>query len=328
MRFKFLLIFCLFLYPISEISANTASCSYAKSDIFIFFIKNPGYKCEFNFNSKTYESVTEIDGDHERRKADGNVNILLSYQSSKMREFSSVFCEKFSNIEAIKLENVKIKSFDDNSLQNCQSLRLLHLNNNEIQEIPERLLSENPELSEIEIGSNQIESLAPDTFEMQEKLKKLFLNNNKIESLPGRIFRNLKNLERLNLNENKIEILDPEWFKELQKLEKLSLNSNKINDLPEGVFSTLKNLQLLEVNNNKLSAIYADSFGVHRALTNVHLSFNNIDAIDPNFVLESPISVVLMEDNKCFNQNVTRRDLVEEDLETCFNNFNEGTFES
>ena len=324
MKFKLFLIYCAFLYPISEISANSAICQYAKSDIFIFFMKNPGYKCEFALDSQTYESVTDIDGDHYRNKADGNVNILLSYSSLKIQEFSSIFCEKFTNLEAIKLENVKIKAIDNDALQNCGSLRLLHLNNNEIRKIPENLLTENLELSEIEIGSNQLESLAPDTFEMQENLKKLFLNKNKIKSLPSGIFRTLHKLERLNLDENEIEILDPEWFKDLEKLQKLSLNGNKIYDLPKGVFSLLKDLQLLEVNSNYLSAIYSDSFGIHRTLTNVHLSFNKIEAIDPNFVANSPISVVLMEDNKCFNENVTRRDLVEDDLEPCFINFNEG----
>ncbi|XP_070504786.1 toll-like receptor Tollo [Chironomus tepperi] len=320
-EFKFLLIFC---GLICEIAANDAVCKYARSDIFVYFIRNQGYKCELKFDTDSYEDVSSITGDHVQNNADGNVNILLSYQSSKISDFTSIFCEKFPNLEAIKLDNVKIKSIDDDSLQNCQHLRLLHLNNNKISLIPKNLLTENAELSEIEIGSNKLRTLDTDTFEMQNNLKKLFLNKNKIETLPSRIFQPLRNLERLNLDGNAIEILDPKWFEPLEKLEKLSLNSNKINDLPEGIFSSLEQLRLLEVTNNRLSAIYADSFGSHRHLTNVHLSFNQIDAIDPDFVDISPMSVLLLEHNVCFNENVTRRDLFEDDLETCFNNFKDG----
>ena len=200
--------------------ASKVTCQYEDSDISIFSMKvYSDYSCEISLEFENFENITEIDGEHEEsEKTDGDVKFLQSYCPSKIYAFTSIFCDKFKNLEAMKIENAEIKQIDQSSLQKCPNLKLIHLNGNEVYEIPEGLLSNNSNLVEIVISSNQIKSFGENTFEKQENLQKLFLHNNKIESLPSGIFKNLKNLKKLNLDDNKIEVLDAEWFSSLNNL--------------------------------------------------------------------------------------------------------------
>ena len=219
MKTQFFLIFCASLTLKSETLANKVTCQYEDIDIFIFSTKLSAYSCEISIDFENYENITEIIGEHdEAEKTDGDLKILQMFCHSKIQALNLVFCDKFKNLEALKFENVEMKEIDQNSLQKCQKLKLLHLSDNFVSQIPEKLLNSNPDLVEIVISSNIIESLGEDTFKMQKNLQKLFLHNNKITSLPSGIFKNLKNLKKLNLDDNQIEILDAEWFDSLDSL--------------------------------------------------------------------------------------------------------------
>lgn len=325
MNLSIFLIFCVILYQRCETSAETATCQYTEKNIIIDFFMYSKYSCELSFNNlKTFDSVTNIEGDHENENTDGNVKILESSSPAVINEFSSTFCEKFPNLEFLKLENVKINSIDEISLQNCQYLKILLLNNNEIREISQRLFSENSELHEIHIISNQLETLHDETFEMQENLKQLILSNNKISFLPSGIFKSLWGLHTLNLDENQIEILDPKWFMKLKSLVKLSLKSNLIYDLPQEIFSNLNNLEVLELNSNHLTVINSNSFPSQGKLLSVYLSFNKIDAIDSKFIHNSPITTLVMENVSCFQSSLVFREEMDVKLEKCYDNFKEG----
>lgn len=325
MNLTILLIICLIVHQKCETHAETATCQYTEKNIIIDMFMYSKYSCELSFNNlKTFDSVTNIDGDHEDGNTDGNVKILESSSPAEINEFSSTFCEKFPNLESLKLENVKINSIDDISLQNCQYLKILSLNNNKIREIPQRLFSENSELLEIAITSNQLDTLHDDTFEMQDNLKNLILSNNKISSLPSGIFKSLWGLHTLNLDENQIEILDPTWFRKLTSLVKLSLKSNFIYDLPQEIFSNLNDLQVLELNSNHLTVINSNSFPSQGSLLTVDLSFNKIDAIDSNFIKNSPITTLVMENVSCFQASLVFRDEMDVKLQNCYDNFKEG----
>lgn len=219
MNLKYFSIFCALLILKSETLANKVTCEYEDSEIFIFSTKLSDYSCALSIEFENYENITQIDGEHEEQeKTDGDVKIFQIFTHSKIQALSSVFCDKFNNLEAMKLENVELKKIDEDSLEKCENLKLFHLNGNEILEIPADLLRKNPNLVEIVISSNQIQSLSQNTFEMQQNLQKLSLHTNKIESLPSGIFRNLKNLKKLNLDDNKIEVLNAEWFDNLNNL--------------------------------------------------------------------------------------------------------------
>ncbi|XP_070504815.1 uncharacterized protein [Chironomus tepperi] len=314
-------IICVLITLISVTSADTATCQYTNKSFKIH--KNPvsKYTCELSLgNPNKFISVTDINGNHNRR-TDNDVKFLILNKNSKLEEFSSIFCTKFPNLEAIKFENVKINEIDAESLQGCENLMLFHLKNNDIHEIPENLFSENQKLVDIMITSNQVTSLEQDTFEMQENLKILNLKNNKINSLPDKIFVALSNLETLVLDNNQLADLNPRWFKELENLSQLSIGSNRITDLPEGVFGNLINLVGLNLESNSLTVIQSSSFPDNTIIKYINLKSNKIDSIDRNFVDNSKLTAILMENNICCKVRITDMKLVNAKLATCYDNY-------
>ncbi|CAH1733739.1 unnamed protein product [Chironomus riparius] len=322
MKVHILIIFCALFILKSETSADNVTCQYEDIDISIFSMKFSAYSCELSLDFENYENITQVIGEHdEAEKTDGVLKILQMFCPSKIQALSSVFCDKFNNLEALILENVEIKEIQQNSLQKCQNLKLLHLNGNEVGQIPENFLLENTNLVEIVISSNKIESLEADTFKTQKNLQKLFLHNNKIESLPGRIFRNLKNLKKLNLDDNQIEVLDAEWFDCLDNLVSLSINSNKVAHLPQNIFANLNNLQMLHMDDNLLTILNSNSFGSRDKLTQICVNSNNISAMDPEIVENSKLTKLRMENNFCFDEIIESRHQMAEKLKLCFDNF-------
>lgn len=318
---KHIFIICVLVIEISIISADTATCQYSQKRIKIHKNQFEEYTCELSVeNPNNFVRVTDVDGDHDEN-SDDDVKFLIFNQNMKLQEFSSIFCERFPNLEAIKIENVVIRSIDAESLQGCPNLKLLHLNNNKIREIPDIFLSENPAMVDLMITKNQLKSLAQDTFEMLENLKVLNLNSNKINALPDKIFVALKYLENLNLDQNQLKNLNPQWFKELENLNRLSINSNGIADLPRGVFSKLVNLELLSLKSNSLTVIHSDSFATRTKIKYIELSSNQIDAIDPEFVQNSNLIGIYMTDNICFHTRSTYKNIIKYVLRNCFTNY-------
>lgn len=318
---KHIFIICVLMIEISIISAETATCQYSQKRIKIHKNQFEEYTCELSVeNPNNFVRVTDIEGDHDEN-SDNDVKFLIFNQNMKLQEFSSIFCEKFQNLEAKKIENVEIRSIDADSLQGCPNLKLLHLISNKIREIPETFLSENLALVELVIIKNQLKTLAPDTLEMLENLKVLNLSSNKINVLPDRIFVALRNLENLNLDQNQLKNLNPEWFKELKNLNLLSINSNGIADLPQGVFSKLVNLELWSIKSNSLTVIHSDSFATRTKIKYIQVSSNQIDAIDPEFVQNSNLHGIYMTDNICFHTKSTNKNIIKTVLRNCFTNY-------
>lgn len=319
---KNLLHFLLILHLNQHIIADTAICEYKSSEISYHITSLEDYTCELVFeDTNDPQTITNLEGDHEDDKDDENVKIFKTSSSAEITKFSSVFCDKFSNLEGIVIEDVQIEELDDDSLQQCTQLKLIKLSNNKIREIPRDFLSENTVLIELEISLNEITTLNEHTFDMQEDLKKLDLSNNQITSLPSFIFDSLVNLEKLNLNGNQIMNLDPRSFFYLRKLNKLSLNSNKISNLPKNVFINLNLLMLLELNSNNLKTIHSDSFGNRRKLTTVYLNSNKIRSIDKRFIAESSIITLEMSRSICFNDVINRRNMIFPLLKKCFDDY-------
>ncbi|KAL7011373.1 hypothetical protein ACKWTF_014242 [Chironomus riparius] len=322
MHIRHILIICVLTTLTSDTKADTATCQYSKNLIKINSEQYNEYTCELSVgNPNNFVTLTDIDGDHIDNNSDDDVKFLIFKPNINLQTFSPIFCERFPNLEAIKIDNSKINKIAAESLQGCPKLKLLHLNNNNLREIPENLFSENTELLEIMITSNQLNSLPQDTFEMQESLKILSLKNNKIKFLPDKIFVALISLKNLNLDQNQLKVLKLQWFKELESLERLSIISNEIADLPEGVFSSLINLETLILRSNLLTVIKSKSFASSTKIKNIELSYNQIDAIDTKFVQNSQIHVIFMHNNICFHTKSSVKSLINTVLANCFKNY-------
>lgn len=323
MNVKILIIFCALSIQIYE--TQSISCKYDVRRTYAYIYNYTHYSCEVQIDAwRDFESFSSIEEGHEDEKTDDDVKYLeLIADNSKLKEFSSLFCDTFQNLEIMKIEKLKIKSIDDDSLQKCEILKRLVFKLNDIRYFPENFLSENAQLIDFEFSFNKIKSIPEDAFEMLENLQILNLKNNQLEYLPDGIFKALSNLQQLCLDENpELDELNPNWFKGLKNIIRLSLNHNNIQYLPEGVFKDLHNLTMLELNQNFLREIHASSFGNRGRLSAVFLNENNIDSIDPKFIQDSAISMLHMVGNHCFAGKIIARDhTMDQSLQRCYRRY-------
>nr|XP_058950660.1 uncharacterized protein LOC131778277 [Pocillopora verrucosa] len=88
----------------------------------------------------------------------------------------------------------------------------LDLSNNQLNDLPKDIFSNNTHLSWLNLGQNKLKKLPQDIFSNYTKLKALLLNNNQLNQLPSGIFSNYTQMELLWLDNNHLKELSPDIF--------------------------------------------------------------------------------------------------------------------
>jgi len=246
---------------IYETEGQTAKCDYG--------VKRNDYQCSLDLRQANYnQQLTRIDGQHGTGHTDADVKRIENYKNHKLKTFSSIFCQKFPNLEIISIYDAELESIDEDSLSNCKNLNKLYLTGNKIRELPENLLIENSKLTLLWAYDNQLTTLPENLFKNQKEIDDLIFNNNQINSLPSKIFHPLSKLKKLLFYNNKLQSINPEWFVNLQNLNWLGIYENPISEIPSKCFAPLRNLEILFLDLNKIKTLNSDSFD---GLQNVHL---------------------------------------------------------
>ncbi|KAL7013191.1 hypothetical protein ACKWTF_015247 [Chironomus riparius] len=258
------------------------------------------YRCDLDTSQSNYnEKLIRIDGQHGTGHSDADVKWIIPYKTRKLRTFSSIFCQKFPNLEVISMIKAELESIDEDSLSNCKNLDHLYLFQNKIREIPENLLIQNLNLTYLRIANNQRTMLPEYLFLNQKKLENLQLSGNQINVLPGNIFRPLVKLEVLQLFKNKLQSINPDWFVNLQNLKWLGLNGNQIVEIPSKCFASLKNLEKLWIYENRIKTLKSDSFDGLQNLQTVALHSNKLSDLPVGvFNHLTNLRVLYLDNNK------------------------------
>jgi len=253
-------IFCAIIWLINQVEAQNVKCDYNYHDFWTDSYRSKDatfYSCYLNIGNSNYnEKLTRIDVQHGTGYTDAHVK-YISNHVDKLKTFSSIFCQKFPNIELFQIANAELESIDEDSLSNCKNLNRLLLDGNKIREIPGNLLIRNLKLTYLWIYNNQLTTLPENLFLNQKELVELYLQQNQINFLPNHIFRPLVKLEVLNLDNNRLQAINPGWFVNLQNLKQLVMAENQISEIPLKCFASLRNLEKLWINNNKLTIIHS-----------------------------------------------------------------------
>ncbi|XP_070493055.1 uncharacterized protein [Chironomus tepperi] len=266
MNVNILIIFCGLLWMQNCADAQSADCDYRILNYWTvgFLSQNKShYSCFLSteLQSSIY-TVTTINGQHEFGYTDDDVTYLYISNGSSINTFSSIYCEKFKNLEVIKADAVY--TIDGNSLEKCENLDVLDLHGVQLNSIPNELLTRNSKLSKIWITDSQVTTLPENLFSSQNNLKVLSLDGNQINFLPSNIFNPLIQLGHLDLSNNKLQSIDSKWFRNLGNLKELYLFENQISSVPDKSFEILTNLEELALNNNRIKFLNSDSFvGLH-----------------------------------------------------------------
>ena len=136
-----------------------------------------------------------------------------------------------STITSLSLGLSNITSLNAGDFEGLTSLRVLLLNNNQLEALPETV------------------------FRGLTSLQVLLLNNNQLTVLPETIFNSLTSLEVLLLNNNQLSTLPVGVFSGLTSLQSLYLDSNRLTVLPDSVFSGLTSLQYLYLSKNAVAPV-------------------------------------------------------------------------
>lgn len=263
-----------------QVTAQTAKCDYLYLWFRVEGIKptnETSYACLLKTNQINFDmDITAIQGQHKGKQSDNSVKHLRISDGNKLKKFSSFFCKKFPNLNALALINSSAEYLDVNSLSNCKNLKLMGVENNKIRSIPENLFHENPKLFKFFMINNQLTTLPQNLFTNQKELEDLRLENNQINFLPNDVFRPLVNLETLQLFNNKLKSINPRWFATLQNLKELRLDGNQITEIPSKCFISLVNLQLLWLFSNRIKTLKSDNFVGLQNLQIFSLKINEI----------------------------------------------------
>ncbi|XP_070501523.1 uncharacterized protein [Chironomus tepperi] len=285
MNVNILIVFCGILWIQSCVGARSADCGYS-----IRYYRTTGYikqnksyySCYLSTKlQSSINTVTTINGQHKSGHTDDDVRFLYISNGSSINTFSSIFCQKFKNLEVVQTYAASINSIDGNSLEKCENLDVLSLKGAQLNSIPNELLTRNSKLSKIWIIDSQVTTLPENLFSSQNKLKLLSLDGNQINFLPSNIFNPLTQLEYLDLHNNKLQSIDSKWFKNLHNVKELFLSENQISVVPDKSFEFLIYLEVLGLAKNRIK-FNSDSFvGLHN-LKELYISNNEISELPQN----------------------------------------------
>jgi Leucine-rich repeat (LRR) protein len=153
-----------------------------------------------------------------------------------------------SNLQVLDLSGaIMLKEFPDDSLQVDSNLKILHLSQTLIPNLPSNFNS----LSKLELldlsGARNLVKLEENCFQHMNKcLRHLDLSNTKIEKLPS--ISKLGNLEVLNLSGcNALTKIGDQSFEQMTRLQRLELSETKIKCMPP--LSKFVNLRQLLLRN-------------------------------------------------------------------------------
>lgn len=138
-----------------------------------------------------------------------------------------------------------------------RNLKILHLRENQIQDVPSDFGVLNSNLEFIDMSSNLLTQLSVSLCRgLGNSLKFLDLSSNRIREITDKI-RELCCVEYLNLSHNRILKLNYEICNDLKSLKELYLNNNNIDELP--LFSTNSKAAINYANDDYYNQLYNKS---------------------------------------------------------------------
>ncbi|XP_067099698.1 leucine-rich repeat transmembrane protein FLRT2 [Osmerus mordax] len=180
-----------------------------------------------------------------------------------------------ASVENVYLYGNQLDEFPINLPKN---VRVLHLQENNIQTISRAALAQLLWLEELHLDDNSISTVGVEEGAFREavSLKMLFLTKNHLSSVPIGLPEDLK---ELRLDENRIAVIAEEAFRNVTRLERLLLDGNLLTDegIAPGTFQDLTTLRELSLARNSLT--YPPSLLPGEVLAKLNFQENQMNKI-------------------------------------------------
>ncbi|KAF7690652.1 leucine-rich repeat transmembrane protein FLRT2 [Silurus meridionalis] len=167
---------------------------------------------------------------------------------------SAGFPMELHNVASVETVYLYGNQLDEFPLNLPRNVKVLHLQENNIQTISRAALAQLPKLEELHLDDNSISTVGVEEGAFREafNLKLLFLTKNHLSSVPIGLPADLK---ELRLDENRIAEIDEGAFQNITNLQRLLLDGNLLEDgdIAPGTFRNLVNLRELSLTRNSLT---------------------------------------------------------------------------
>lgn len=259
----------------------TLSCTYDR------MITGRIYWCQLTaVNPAGLDNFERVGGNHLPGGNDDAV-MYISAQNQNTRVIPSVICQQFQSLQILDMINNQLDEITDQTFRGCAFLTELMILRNNIRRIPNRAFSSARNLHTLFLDANRIEFIERAAFE-GTRIELLDLTMNEIHRFEREVFLPIASTLRiLRLNDNKLEMLPPNAFHGLDNLIDLELNHNHFFSLPTGVFNPLVNLQILQLANCGLERLQPTLFSGLNNLVDLELGLNDLDFL-PDGVFDLP----------------------------------------
>ncbi len=207
------------------------------------------------------------------------------------KDFELVSCqallEKLRN-RAPKSEETSTRKtllLSSSVLRNNRSIHLSNKTNIDLQQLLSELQASPTltfDISQLTLNKNNLEHLPQEILSLLPNLIELSLCGNAFRSLPISLASSCHKLTRLIMTHNAITQIDdlfqasnPPWA---QTLTQLDLSSNRLTQIPGGIWKGLPNLQVLSLSFNQLKSVH-DWDWLPPTLTQLNLSENALEQV-------------------------------------------------
>lgn len=189
---------------------------------------------------------------------------------------------KLRRLQHLHLQQNNISELPTLMLRDLKSLQTLNLSNNAIDDIPTGFFDYSKELRFLHLQCNQIYQLPVGAFHHMENLLELDLSKNLLTShhINKETFVKLNRLVILNLAHNSLTRLDAETFQGLFYLQELNLRNNSIGYVDDNTFVPVYNLYQLNLAENRIHMLSENLFNGLAVLSKLTLNNNLISSIE------------------------------------------------
>ncbi|XP_035676486.1 uncharacterized protein LOC118415777 [Branchiostoma floridae] len=202
--------------------------------------------------------------------------VHLNLANNYIKNISDTDFANLENLQRLDLQNnlISNQGISKGALKGLDNVRILHLSDNKLSEIPLQLSRLAYSLRMLDLSGNTIQALEPGTFKSFRTLRDLVLSDVGLNTIKRNAFDGLKKLLRLSLAYNNLTTI-PEELGRLPNLAELYVRGNSIRTLQQTSLRGLTGLEFLDLSDLGLRVLEPGAFENLAVLDTLVLSDNS-----------------------------------------------------